>query len=71
MCVYVCFRAKQLLLVKIQKLVCRGGKEENESRRNSKVETLKSFRCLSSSLPANEIISSVDTEFDCYQCESV
>ncbi|XP_068605496.1 caspase recruitment domain-containing protein 11 [Brachionichthys hirsutus] len=30
-------RAKQLLLVKIQKLVCRGGKEENESHRNSRV----------------------------------
>ncbi|XP_068193733.1 caspase recruitment domain-containing protein 11 isoform X2 [Antennarius striatus] len=29
-------RAKQLLLVKIQKLVCRGGKDENESRRNSR-----------------------------------
>ncbi|XP_028310305.1 LOW QUALITY PROTEIN: caspase recruitment domain-containing protein 11 [Gouania willdenowi] len=29
-------RAQQLLLVKIQKLVCRGGKEENESNRNSK-----------------------------------
>ncbi|XP_076607659.1 caspase recruitment domain-containing protein 11 [Chaetodon auriga] len=29
-------RAKQLLLVKIQKLLCRGGKEENESHRNSR-----------------------------------
>ncbi|KAG7239442.1 hypothetical protein INR49_028913 [Caranx melampygus] len=29
-------RAQQLLLVKIQKLVCRGGKEENESHRNSR-----------------------------------
>lgn len=29
-------RAKQLLLVKIQKLACRGGKEENESQRISK-----------------------------------
>ncbi|XP_071402218.1 caspase recruitment domain-containing protein 11 isoform X1 [Centroberyx affinis] len=27
-------RAQQLLLVKIQKLVCRGGKEENDSHRN-------------------------------------
>ncbi|KAI4822377.1 hypothetical protein KUCAC02_007929 [Chaenocephalus aceratus] len=31
-------RAQQLLLVKIQKLVCRGGKEENEIQRNSKPE---------------------------------
>lgn len=30
-------RAQQLLLVKIQKLMCRGGKEENESHRNSRV----------------------------------
>ncbi|KAK5856608.1 hypothetical protein PBY51_008192 [Eleginops maclovinus] len=30
-------RAQQLLLVKIQKLLCRGGKEENESQRNSKI----------------------------------
>nr|XP_020476928.1 caspase recruitment domain-containing protein 11 [Monopterus albus] len=29
-------RAQQLLLVKIQKFVCRGGKEESESRRNSR-----------------------------------
>ncbi|CAN9505834.1 unnamed protein product [Ophioblennius macclurei] len=29
-------RAKQLLLVKIQKLMCRGGKEENEMFRNGK-----------------------------------
>ncbi|XP_038123296.1 caspase recruitment domain-containing protein 11 isoform X1 [Cyprinodon tularosa] len=29
-------RAQQLLLVKIQKFVCRGGKEENESQRNSR-----------------------------------
>ncbi|XP_072225262.1 caspase recruitment domain-containing protein 11 [Leuresthes tenuis] len=29
-------RAQQLLLVKIQKLLCRGGKEENESQRNSR-----------------------------------
>ncbi|XP_038551308.1 caspase recruitment domain-containing protein 11-like [Micropterus salmoides] len=29
-------RAQQLLLVKIQKLVCRGGKEENEIHRNSR-----------------------------------
>ncbi|KAM9843995.1 caspase recruitment domain-containing protein 11 [Aulostomus maculatus] len=29
-------RAQQLLLVKIQKLVCRGGKEENEMHRNSR-----------------------------------
>ncbi|XP_034567859.1 caspase recruitment domain-containing protein 11 [Notolabrus celidotus] len=29
-------RAQQLLLVKIQRLVCRGGKEENENRRNSR-----------------------------------
>ncbi|KAK2833742.1 hypothetical protein Q5P01_017631 [Channa striata] len=29
-------RAQQLLLVKIQKLVCRGGKEENETHRNSR-----------------------------------
>ncbi|KAM8723708.1 caspase recruitment domain-containing protein 11 isoform 1-T1 [Acanthopagrus schlegelii] len=32
-------RARQLLLVKIQKLVCRGGKEENESQRNSRYLT--------------------------------
>ncbi|KAK5914377.1 hypothetical protein CgunFtcFv8_008825 [Champsocephalus gunnari] len=31
-------RAQQLLLVKIQKLVCRGGKEDNEIQRNSKPE---------------------------------
>ncbi|XP_028267172.1 caspase recruitment domain-containing protein 11 isoform X2 [Parambassis ranga] len=30
-------RAQQLLLVKIQKLVCRGGKEENEGHRSSRV----------------------------------
>ncbi|XP_005743523.1 caspase recruitment domain-containing protein 11 [Pundamilia nyererei] len=29
-------RAQQLLLVKIQKLVCRGGKEENEIQRNNR-----------------------------------
>nr|XP_019962169.1 PREDICTED: caspase recruitment domain-containing protein 11 [Paralichthys olivaceus] len=29
-------RAQQLLLVKIQKLLCRGGKDENESLRNSR-----------------------------------
>uniref|UniRef100_A0A146YQB4 Caspase recruitment domain family member 11 n=1 Tax=Fundulus heteroclitus TaxID=8078 RepID=A0A146YQB4_FUNHE len=29
-------RAQQLLLVKIQKFVCRGGKEENEGNRNSR-----------------------------------
>ncbi|KAM9745126.1 caspase recruitment domain-containing protein 11 [Menidia menidia] len=29
-------RAQQLLLVKIQKLLCRGGREDNESHRNSK-----------------------------------
>ncbi|XP_074552176.1 caspase recruitment domain-containing protein 11 isoform X2 [Halichoeres trimaculatus] len=29
-------RAQQLLLVKIQRLVCRGGKEENENYRNSR-----------------------------------
>ncbi|XP_023251540.1 caspase recruitment domain-containing protein 11 isoform X2 [Seriola lalandi dorsalis] len=33
-------RAQQLLLVKIQKLVCRGGKEENESHRNSRSNLL-------------------------------
>ncbi|XP_026180050.1 caspase recruitment domain-containing protein 11 isoform X2 [Mastacembelus armatus] len=30
-------RAQQLLLVKIQKLLCRGGKEENEIHRNSRI----------------------------------
>ncbi|XP_029363806.1 caspase recruitment domain-containing protein 11 isoform X2 [Echeneis naucrates] len=30
-------RAQQMLLVKIQKLVCRGGKEESESHRNSRI----------------------------------
>uniref|UniRef100_A0A3Q3VTY9 Uncharacterized protein n=1 Tax=Mola mola TaxID=94237 RepID=A0A3Q3VTY9_MOLML len=30
-------RAQQLLFVKIQKLMCRGGKEENESHRNSRL----------------------------------
>ncbi|XP_053298855.1 caspase recruitment domain-containing protein 11 isoform X1 [Pleuronectes platessa] len=30
-------RAQQLLLVKIQKLACRGGKDENESLRNSRI----------------------------------
>lgn len=36
--VYVCQRrAQQLLLVKIQKLMCRGGREENESNRYSRV----------------------------------
>ncbi|XP_045569581.1 caspase recruitment domain-containing protein 11 [Salmo salar] len=32
-------RAQQLLLVKMQKLVCRGGREENDSLRNLKVLT--------------------------------
>ena len=43
-CVRVCeHRARQLLLVKIQKLVCRGGKEENESQRNSRVRSFLSW----------------------------
>uniref|UniRef100_A0A665TZ37 Caspase recruitment domain family, member 11 n=1 Tax=Echeneis naucrates TaxID=173247 RepID=A0A665TZ37_ECHNA len=33
-------RAQQMLLVKIQKLVCRGGKEESESHRNSRVRNI-------------------------------
>jgi hypothetical protein len=33
------YRAQQLLLVKMQKLVCRGGREENDSLRNFKVLT--------------------------------
>lgn len=42
MCACVCvnvfeYRAQQLLLVKIQKLMCRGGKEESENHRNMKV----------------------------------
>ncbi|KAF7651407.1 hypothetical protein LDENG_00111370 [Lucifuga dentata] len=44
-------RAQQLLLVKIQKLVCRGGKEENENHRNVK-----------SNLQADEASFSPDTK---------
>ncbi|XP_014326895.2 caspase recruitment domain-containing protein 11 isoform X1 [Xiphophorus maculatus] len=34
-------RAQQLLLVKIQKFVCRGGKEENEGQRTSRASSLQ------------------------------
>ncbi|XP_043956646.1 caspase recruitment domain-containing protein 11 isoform X6 [Gambusia affinis] len=34
-------RAQQLLLVKIQKFVCRGGKEENEGHRTSRASSLQ------------------------------
>lgn len=40
------YRAQQLLVVKIQKFMCRGGKEENESRRNSRVRSFLKVKAI-------------------------